>query len=181
MDLGQHISEISSKATKTLGFLRRNFAFAPKSTKEVAYKTLVRPKVDNAAPIWSPYSKLQINQVEKVQRRAALWTCRRCRNTSSVSEMLDELEWPSLEACTDWSSLLLFHKIHSGADKYLTPAHSLNPPGHHTVPNIVDTRHTVSDALKNSFFPRTILQWNDLSLPWSIPRLLRSLGHSSFS
>ena len=40
MDWGQHISEISSKATKTLGFLRRNLAFAPRSTKEVAYKTL---------------------------------------------------------------------------------------------------------------------------------------------
>ena len=59
MDWGQHISEISCKATKTLGFLRRNLAFAPtKSTKEVAYKTLVRPKLEYAAPIWSPYSKL---------------------------------------------------------------------------------------------------------------------------
>ena len=37
---GHHISDISSKATKTLGFLRRNLAFAPRSTKEVAYKTL---------------------------------------------------------------------------------------------------------------------------------------------
>ena len=44
MDWGQHVSEFSSKATKTLGFLRRNLAFAPRSTKEVAYKTLVRPK-----------------------------------------------------------------------------------------------------------------------------------------
>ena len=42
VDWGQHISEISSKATKTLGFLRRNLALAPRSTKEVAYKTLVR-------------------------------------------------------------------------------------------------------------------------------------------
>ena len=31
------------KTTKTLGFLRRNLAFVPRSTKEVAYKTLVRP------------------------------------------------------------------------------------------------------------------------------------------
>ena len=72
MDLGQHISEISSKATKTLCFLRRNLAFAPRSTKEVAYKTLVWPKLEYAALIWSPYSKLQINQVEKVQRTAAV-------------------------------------------------------------------------------------------------------------
>ena len=60
MDWGQQISDISSKATKTLGSLRRNVAFAPKSTKEVAYKTLVRPKLEYAAPIWSPYCKTQI-------------------------------------------------------------------------------------------------------------------------
>ena len=84
IDWGQHVSEIASKATKTLGFLRRNLAFAPRSTKEVAYKTLVRPKLEYAAPIWSPHSKLQINQIEKVQRTAARWTCRRWRNTSSV-------------------------------------------------------------------------------------------------
>ena len=91
MDWGRHISEISSKATKTLGFHRRNLAFAPKSTKEAAYKTLVRPKLEYAAPSWSPYSKLQINQVEKVQRTAARWTCRRWRNTSSVGECLTSL------------------------------------------------------------------------------------------
>ena len=91
MDWGQHVSEISSKATKTLGFLRRNLAFAPISTKEAAYKTLVRPKLEYAAPIWSPHLKLQINQIEKVQRTAARWTCRRWRKTSSVGEMLDEL------------------------------------------------------------------------------------------
>ena len=68
-------------------------------------------KLEYAAPIWSPYSKLQINRVEKVQRTAARWTCRRWRNTSSVGEMLG---WPSLEASRDRSSLLLFHKIYSG-------------------------------------------------------------------
>ena len=157
MDWGQHISEISSKATKTLGFLRMNLAFVPKSTKEVAYKTLVRPEPEYATPIWRPYSKLQINQVEKVQRTAARWTCRRWRNTSSVSEMLDKLERPSLEARRDQSSLLLFHKIHSRAvslekDKYLTPAHSLKSTrASHRAQNC---RYlTYSNALKNSFSP----------------------------
>ena len=45
MDWGQHISDISPKATKTLGFLLR------------------------------PIFKTQIQQVEKVQRVAARWTC----------------------------------------------------------------------------------------------------------
>ena len=55
MAWGQHISEISSKATETLGFLRRNLAFAPRSTKEIAHKTWVWPKLQYAAPIWNPY------------------------------------------------------------------------------------------------------------------------------
>ena len=187
MDWGQHTSDISSKATKTFGFLRRNSAFAPRSTEEVAYKTLVQPKLEYAAPIWSPYSKLQINQVEKVQRTAARWTCRGWRNTSSVGEMLDELEWPSLEARRDRSSLLLFHKIHSGAvsiekDKYLTTAHSLKSTrASHSAQCC--RYQTYSDALKNSFFfPRTIyLSGIVFLLRWSIPTLLRSLGYSSFS
>ena len=129
IDWGQHISDISSKATKTLGFLRRNFAFAPRTTKEVAYKTLVRPKLEYAAPIWSPYCKTKIQQAEKVQRTAESWTCRRWSNTSSVGEMLDELQWPTLEARRDQSSLLFFLKIHCGImsidkDKYLTPSQS---------------------------------------------------------
>ena len=44
----------------------------------------VRLKLDYAALIWSPYCKTQIQQVEKVQRTAARWTCRRWRNTSSL-------------------------------------------------------------------------------------------------
>ena len=63
MDWGQYISVISSKATKTLDFRRRNLAFAPKSTKEIAYKTLGQPKLEYVAPIWSPYSNHLINQV----------------------------------------------------------------------------------------------------------------------
>ena len=89
LDCGQHVSEISCKATKTMGFLQRNLALAPRHTKEVVYKTLVRPQLEYAAPIWNPYHKLQIQEVEKVQRTAARWTCRRWRNTSSVGDMLN--------------------------------------------------------------------------------------------
>ena len=170
LDWGQHVSEISCKATKTMGFLRRNLALAPRHTKEVAYKTLVRPQLEYAAPIWNPYHKLQIQEVEKVQRTAARWTCRRWRNTSSVGDMLDELEWPSLEARREQSSLTFFYKIHSGTvsldkDKYLTPASNL-----HRTRASHDLQYTryfaYSDALKNSFFPRTIPLWN--SLPSSV-------------
>ena len=113
MDWGQHISEIFPKQLRHLVSIAGIWLLHLGVLRKLHAKLWFGLKY--AAPIWSPYSKLQINQVEKVQRTAARWTCRRWRNTSSVGEMLDELEWPSLEVRRDRSSLLLFHKIHSGA------------------------------------------------------------------
>ena len=68
------------------------------------------------------------------------------------------------------SSLLLFHKIHCGSvsiekDKFMPPAHSLKVT--RSSHSAHYRRHqTYSDALKNSFFPRTIPHWN--SLPPSV-------------
>ena len=66
---GQHVAEISSKATKTLGFLRRNLALAPRHTKEVAYQTLVRPQLEYAAPIWHPYNETETKKRWRKCRR----------------------------------------------------------------------------------------------------------------
>ena len=99
-------------------------------------------------------------KVEKVQKTAARWVCRRWHNISSVDDMLDELDWPSLEDRRLKSSLTFFYKSHSGTvslhkDKYLTaaPRFRYTRASH----NSQYTRYmSYSDALKNSFFPRTI-------------------------
>ena len=79
----------------------------------------------------------------------------------SVGVMLDELEWPSLEARRDQSSLFLFHMIHCGAvfiekDKYMTPAHRLKTT---RSSHSAQYRRHWSDIL----YPRTIPHWNSLS------------------
>ena len=102
--------------------------------------------------------------MEKVQRTAGRWTCRRWCNTSSVGEMLGELKWPTLEARRDQSSLLFLHKIHCGImsidkDKYLTPSQSTRST--RSSHNSQYYRpQTYSDALKYSFFTRSILHWD---------------------
>ena len=90
------------------------------------------------------------------------------RFRAHVHKVLRDAYWKySLEARRERSSLLLFHKIHSGAvsiekDKYLTPARSLKSTrSSHSAQYC--RYQTYSDALKNSFFPRTIPQWNSLS------------------
>ena len=89
LEWGQHVSEISRKATKTLVFPRWNMTLAPRHTKEVAYKILVRPQLEYAAPIWHPYNETETKKkVEKVQKTAARWTCRRwCRRYVGQTRM----------------------------------------------------------------------------------------------
>lgn len=168
LDWGTHINNISSKANKTLGFLRRNLAFAPRETKAMAYKTLVRPQLEYASAVWNPYQQKYIDQVEKVQRTAARWSCRRWRNCSHVGEMLDQLEWPTLATRRENASLSFFYKIHSGdaiidKDQYLTRYIPLR--GMRSSHDQQYCRPNVNtDALKFSFFPRTIPVWNSLPL-----------------
>ena len=41
-----HVSNVCTKANRTLGFLRRNLYSCPQAVKEAAYKGLVRPVLD---------------------------------------------------------------------------------------------------------------------------------------
>ena len=95
------------------------------------------------------------------------WTCRRWRNTSSVGELLIELQWPSLEARRDQSSLLFFHKIQCGImsidkDKYLTLSQRTRST-RASYNSQYCRLETYNDALKYSFIPRTIPHWNSLA------------------
>ena len=67
----EHIDKVTSKANKTLGFLRRNIRSAPQETKEAAYKTLVRPQLEYCAAVWDPHCQYQSNNLETVQCRSA--------------------------------------------------------------------------------------------------------------
>ena len=103
-----------------------------------------------------------------VQRRAARYVLNDYNTTSSVSAMLEELGWETLESRRQKLQLTLFFKIVNNlvdipAANYLTSAPSSLRANHK-----LKFRHLSSktDSLKFSFFPRTIPIWN--SLPASV-------------
>ena len=61
-----HINRISANVNRTLGFFKRNM----KIKHTAAYTTLVRSQVEYASSVWSPYTRVSINKIEMVQRRA---------------------------------------------------------------------------------------------------------------
>ena len=80
-----------------LGFLQRNLRVNSRETKASAYFTLVRPNLEYCSNVWSPYTIQAKERIEMVQRRAARYATNRYRNTSSVTDMLEDLNWDTLD------------------------------------------------------------------------------------
>ena len=49
-----HVSNICTKANRTLAFLRRSLYVCPQEVKEAAYKGLVRPVLEYSGSVWDP-------------------------------------------------------------------------------------------------------------------------------
>ena len=108
--------------------------------------------------VWSPNTKEYIQKAEMVQRRAARYITNGYHSTSSMTGMLDHLEWESLETRRTKNQLIMFFKILHGlvdipAETYLTPASTWTRSYHS-----LKLRHipTSSDYYKNSFYPKAV-------------------------
>ena len=90
-----HIITIVNKATRMLNFSKRNLSKCNYTIKFTAYTTLDRPILEYAIEVWD--HQFLIYKIEMVQRRAARWVLSDCRFQSSVTAMIDELGWATLE------------------------------------------------------------------------------------
>ena len=88
-----HIINICNKANSTLAFLQRNLRKCSSTIKSLAYSAYVRPIVEYASVVWSPYVKADISRIEMVRRKAARFVFNDFSSYSSVSSMLTELNW----------------------------------------------------------------------------------------
>ena len=159
----KHINNITNKANQTLGFLKRNLKITSVKVKDHAYKALVRPKLEYSSSVWDPHSRSHISQIEKVQRRAARFVSNRYHNTSSVSDMLQNLNWPSLEIRRTQSRLVMFYKIIHNVVAIMPPEFLLQPADSRTRQgSAYSYKHisTSKDSYRYSFYPRTVSQWN---------------------
>ena len=122
-----HIQNVTVKANRTLGFIRRNICTKHAGIRETAYTTLVRPQVEYASPVWSPYTQTNINKVEKVQRRAARWVSNDYSSYSSVTQMLNTLGWGSLEQRRLDARLKLFMTLFKYLSQHISAIRSKWP------------------------------------------------------
>ena len=102
LDWSDHCKVIAPKATRCLNFLQHTMWSAPRSAKSLAYKSIICPIMEYGCQVWNLHKRTNIDLLEKVQRRAARWSCGSQWNPSSLSwsksseVCLKELLWPTL-------------------------------------------------------------------------------------
>ena len=125
---------------------------------------LVRPQVEYWSVVWSPYTKENKGKIEMVQRRAARWVSNDYSIYSSVTEMMSNLGWRSVENRRYDACLLMFYKIVYGLVAIPVPSYLEHPEVYtrHTHHLAYIQIHTSVCYCQYSFFPMTVVLWNRL-------------------
>ena len=118
--------------------------------------------------MWDPHLKKDIREVEKIQRRAARFVKGVYkREDGIVTQLLNELEWPALEMRRKCPRLELLHaSLHGRNLEIVIPPHLSLPTYRYNTRSqatiIIINPAAKGDTYKNSFFPRTITDYNKL-------------------
>ncbi len=165
MSWGPQVEKTAAKATRALNFVKRNLSGAPKTVRSTAYQSLVRPILEYGHTVWDPYQKNHIATLEQVQRRAARFVTGDYSTYSSVTSMLDTLDWLSLQERRCAARLGMLHKARAGETAVKLPPYVQVPSsqslrGHQTWS--YSPIRASTDYYLYSFFPRTIRCWNIL-------------------
>ena len=65
------VNSVVNKANRVLGIIKRTVGTSNMKVFMLLYKTLVRPILEYAVPMWSPYLVKDVKALESVQRRAS--------------------------------------------------------------------------------------------------------------
>ena len=159
--------EAKKKAMRVLKILQRNLSSRDRSVKTRAYLSLVRPTVEYATVAWSPHTNKWIDCIESVQRRAARFVNSDYNRYGSVSSMLTDLNWPSLQSRRRICDLGMFYKIHRGHVNISLPYDLTSVPAYGRTRTKHDFKIRLPsssvDVYKHSFYVRSIPTWNAFS------------------
>ena len=161
-----HIDHITSKANRTLGFLRRNLHNCTRDIKHLAFNTLVRPTLEYCAAAWDPYTQTNINKLEQINTKAARFITHNYTQTTGITTLIkQQINMEHLNTRRQAHRLTLMYKItnnHIDINKheYLHDANTRCTRNTHS--HKYQTQHTNTDAFKHSYFPQTIRDWNRL-------------------
>lgn len=158
-----HINTITAKASRSLGYLRRNLWNSPSSLRQLTYETIVRPQLEYASPVWSPHQIYLTNKLESVQNRAARFITSNYSPHSSITQIKHDIPLVPLNVRRSISLLSLFHKYRYSIRPSPLP---LEAPSR--ISRRLHNQYSIkrisgrTNTFNSSALPRAIVLWNDL-------------------
>ena len=165
-----HIDMITAKANRMLGLIKRTCRdLKDESTLKTLYCSLVRSNLEYCSVVWCPFTKRNVNKIERIQRRATrfilksnepydvrlsrlnLLTLAKRRFVADVTFLFNALNG-NLDV--NFSQFLDFY---SQEDRYLLRHFDIKS---------LKKKYARTNILKNSFFYRIVDEWN--SLPFDV-------------
>lgn len=106
----EHVNTAVNKANRLLGLITRTVGTSNTEIFSMLYKTLVRPVIEYATPLWSPYLVKDTEAIEKIQRRGSRIALKQKRGEMSYEDRCKLLKWDTLEKRREYFSLLECYK-----------------------------------------------------------------------
>ena len=160
LDFEKHIALATAKANKILAIIYKTFEYIDQDMFKMLFKSLVRPHLEYAAPVWSPHENELKKQLENVQRRA---TKRVPGLSGEYPDRLRALNMPTLAYRRIRGDMIQMYKLHYGFyDKSLPDMFTPNPrvsQGHNKKKI---TKGSSKNIRKYNFSVKSIKLWNSL-------------------
>jgi len=161
MKFKDQVSAAIKKANRTLGLIKRNFEFINREAFEVLYGVLVRPKLEYAIQLWSPYQVGQKDNIERTQRRATKLV--KSIKNRSYQERLRYLNLMTTQERRDrGDSIMTYNILNNNLDlgKYkLVMSKEQRTRGHSLKLEVSRSR---TEIRRNFFTNRIVNRWNKL-------------------
>ncbi len=179
---GPHYDMLIAQASSKLGILRRTCHFtADIRQKRSFYLAIVRSLFEHCSTIWSPQYASHLSRFEAIQRRAIKWINGEPFSSytdEKYAEELRKLKILPMKLKFIYNDLVLFYKIVNQMVPIEFPDHIsvCNAEGSrltrqnaaiHDLSDVSTYRCNITpstDALKHSFFFRTVVNWNRLPI-----------------
>ena len=175
----QHIEDKTKKATTVLNMLKRNLFFAPKKVKGKAYQACAQPILEYGSLCWAPTTKKLKNTLESVHHKAAkfasnIYPRKGKFENFSITKILNNLNWSSLETRRQQARLSMAYKIINGQvilEPSMLPKNILKQPTRQCNEVKVGAKNQLLepqsrlDVTSHTFFYTTPKLWNNSVTP----------------
>lgn len=161
----EHVSYITKKAMQKLGYMRRTLRNSTQEIKLLAFKTFIRPVLEYASVVWDPCTQLNIAKLESIQKKAARFIYNSYSWRTSATALVEKANLEPLQLRRYFERMKYMHLLYNsklGIDSSIYIEHVIRRCTRSNHSKKLKEYMCRTDTFQNSFFPRTVRQWNAL-------------------